>query len=1298
MKSIRKAIGVFSFVLCLLLLTVRGARAQETADIVGTVTDSSGAVLPGANVTLTNTGTNVSQTAPTSASGDYVFTLLQVGTYTVKVEMKGFKTYTASAITIAAGDRARVDAKMEVGDITQTVEVSGTVAPALQTDTSTIGSLVPSQSVEDLPLNQRNIIKLVQLSPGATEGQPGSIAAGNRPDDRRMTSALSVNGQDDSTNQNMIDGFDNNTRIIGTIGVRPSIDAIQEVSITTNKYDASVGRTGGGVVEIVTKAGTNDIHGSAFEFFRNKVLNGNPNWNFNEALNLESIKAGLSTVDPHDLPAPNPAFRQNQYGGSVGGPIIKNKTFFFVDYEDLAYANGLAAAFYTVPTYCEHGMGTASSPFAAACPDGGTSVGDFSDNPAVSLPGTAPTTPGGKWGGGSTTLCSTAQYGTSACPYVVVPQNLINPTGLAFFNMYPLPNTGSAGALTNNYTAALVRIQNAKTIDGRIDEHFSDKDSLFGHITYNGETTINPNGFPDVNINPATGALAAAGASGALKVEPVVTSYAGPNNEDQYFFGLSHVHVFSPSLVLNLKAGVMRSQILSFPANQGTNISTKLGIPCTATACVDYANSIVGASGLVHASIRDINSGTSYTTIGDTTFIPLGYWDTSLQYFATLTWNKGSHSVRYGLGLIRRRAGVGQSNAPQGQFNFNGSFTGQAMGDLLEGLSTGQSRNNALVQEGFRSWEPSGYIQDDWRARSWLTLNLGVRYDIFTPYTEVHGRITNYDPYNGLLVGPSLPGLQQTGPTDLVPTPYSDIAPRFGFAATLKGNMVLRGGFGLTFMPQNYESQYYFQNAPFDFASSCTLQNNAPNGGSNSSCLTSPIGTYPIGEFGATQTAIYGTPTSGSTKNSSTLGQQGGTTFANSLPVPVLLTALATNTALYAGTTIQAVPPNLKEAYLEQFNLQLQKQFGNNVVTAGYVGELGRHLANFLGGPFNQNVAANPVQANGGNATLPMSVGGATNDGFGTLPGFPYLATADVGETPNTGTSAYNALQATFVRRFGKGLTVNINYTWSHSLDNFLNTYACTESMFAAPAPCWVDEANGAGPSTTFLNATDPNTCAAQGAKVCRNYYGWQQYAWGNSPNDVQDRIAWGVDYALPFGNSFTGVSGAIVKGWSTNVSGSWQTGLPFTATPAVTNTDTSGGYADQTCSGKAANPSILDWFNYNCFINPTPGTLGDERAGSLMGPHQKRLDFSLFKTFNVNERVKLQFRTEVFNLFNQTNFGQPSSSITFSGAASPTNLNSAPPVVINAPGQGSHTTGEITAASGNWNPRQIQFALKVLF
>src|SRR5580704_10389569 len=282
-KRLFEQASLVAIAVCLLLLSAIAVRAQGTADILGTVTDASGGILPGATVTLTNTGTNISQTAQTSSGGEYIFNLVQVGSYTVKVEAKGFKTFTET-ITVASGDRSRVDAPMQVGDVTQTVEVQASAAPALQTDTSTINTLITSQGVEDLPLNGRNIVKLVQLSAGTTEGTPGSIAAGNRPDDRRQTSAFSVNGQDDSTNQNMIDGFDNNERIIGTIGVRPSIDAIQEVNVSTNKYDASVGRTGGGVVDVITKSGSNSFHGSAYEFFRNKVLNANPNWNFTQAL------------------------------------------------------------------------------------------------------------------------------------------------------------------------------------------------------------------------------------------------------------------------------------------------------------------------------------------------------------------------------------------------------------------------------------------------------------------------------------------------------------------------------------------------------------------------------------------------------------------------------------------------------------------------------------------------------------------------------------------------------------------------------------------------------------------------------------------------------------------------------------------------------------------------------------------------------------------------------------------------------------------------------------------------------
>ncbi len=1226
-RNSNRKVCYLAFVLgCLFLLVSGTVRAQNTAAVVGSVTDASGGVLPGATVTITNTGTNVSQTTETTSGGEYVFDLLQVGTYTVKVEAKGFKTFSAPSIALSAGDRARVDAKMEVGDVTQTVEVQATAAPSLQTDTSTIGSLVPSQSVEDLPLDGRNIIKLVQLTAGATEGAPGSIAAGNRPDDRRQTSAFSANGQTDAQNQNMIDGFDNNERAVGFLGARPSIDAIQEVSVSTNKYDASVGRTGGAVVDVITKSGTNGFHGSAFEFFRNKVLNTNPNWAF----------TGTS--------APNPAFRQNQYGASLGGPIKKNKTFFFADYEGLRYAVGQTASSFTVPTYCEKGL--------IVCPDGHQQVGDFSDIEPVSLVG-----------------------GSNSQPAIMGPDiPLASQTklGLAFFNMYPLPTcgpgtpsacatgpaTGLLAGVTNNYTSAPVKTFNSSTYDARIDQHLSDKDTLNGRITYNGETTITPNGFPNVTIDPTTGKAIAAGTAGGINVEPVVTSYAGPNNEDQYSFGLSYVHVYNPNLLLNLKFGVFRSKILSFPANQGTGVSTALGFPCGATSCVNYTNgdSLVGSSGLTHLSISGINGAGGYTTIGDTTFVPLGYWDTNFQYYANLTWNKGAHSFRFGLGLIRRRDSVAQSNAAQGQFNFNGSYTGVAPGDELEGLATGISRSNALVQQGFRTWEPSGYIQDDWRARPWLTLNLGVRYDIFTPYTEVHGRIANYDPFIGLLVSPSLPGLQQSDSTAMVPTPYTDLAPRFGFAATLKHNFVLRGGAGLSFFPTNYQSSYFLLNAPFNYPVSCTIQNQV---NTNASCATAQFDGA-AGEFSNGVTSTYGLSAS---NTSSTVNRTGGALLSAGLPIPKLNISSATNQLTYGGTTIIGLPINYKEAYLEQFNLQMQKQFGANVVTAGYVGELGRH-AEVRNLPENQ--VTNPLLA----SAPPLTVGGVTP--LGVLPGFSDLASLSLTESNNWGTSAYHGLQTSFVRRFNKGLTVNVNYTWSHTMSN-VNNFACVASYFATPTPCFVDTTNGAGSYT-----------------AARQVYNFPQYAWGNDTQDVADRITWGVNYQLPFGKSFAGVEGVLLKGWGVNTSGSWQTGLPFSVT-ASSNTSGLGQtqLLDQVGSGRLSNPTRLHWFDYslNSFVQPAQNTLGNQHINQLFGPAQKRLDASLFKDFPIKEQIRLQFRAEVFNLFNQTNFGQPNSTIAYTTTGGVTTVNLA-----------GKTTGQITSMSTNWNQREIQFALKLLF
>src|SRR5262249_47399653 len=267
MGFVRRCLGVF--VGCLVLHAAAAAQVT-TADIVGRVTDTTGAVLPGATVTIEHQGTHDLRTAPASQTGDYVFNLLPIGAYTVKVELQGFSTQ-STKLTLSAGDRVPFDPKLQVGQVQANVTVTAS-APLLQTDTATVASLVTEKAVQDLPVSGRNVVRLVQLVPGAFEGLQNSLSTGNRPDDRRQTSAVSINGAMDNQNNNLIDGIDNNERAIGTVGVKPSIDAIAEVKVQTSMYTAEVGRTAGGVVNIITKSGGNDFHGSAFEFNRSDTF------------------------------------------------------------------------------------------------------------------------------------------------------------------------------------------------------------------------------------------------------------------------------------------------------------------------------------------------------------------------------------------------------------------------------------------------------------------------------------------------------------------------------------------------------------------------------------------------------------------------------------------------------------------------------------------------------------------------------------------------------------------------------------------------------------------------------------------------------------------------------------------------------------------------------------------------------------------------------------------------------------------------------------------------------------------
>ena len=397
------------------------ARCQiSTGDILGNINDPSGAALPGAAIVLTNTQTQERHTITSDQAGEYVFTQLQPGQYSIEVNAKGFKPSRVSDITLSAGDRRRVVVAMALTGVEQSVEVSST-PPSLETDSSVMSTAVSQRAVQDLPLNGRNYVQLADLAAGANEGTPVAITNGNRPDDRRQSSAIVVAAWSDTLNNEMVEGVDNNEGTIGTIGVRPSIDAIAEFRVQTNLYPAEAGKTPGAVVNLITRGGSNRLHGSAFEFLRNDAVDG---------------RNYFATVGRR------PELRQNQFGGSVGGPIIRDKAFFFADYEGLRIVQGTTTV-NSVPTA-----------FEVANP------GNFSD---VGGPILSPST--------------------------------FSTPGINYFKLYPAPNSG-----TNSFTYSPNGVYYSTTADGRVDYRFNDNNLFFVRYSYNGVTVTTPSALPDVTL------------------------------------------------------------------------------------------------------------------------------------------------------------------------------------------------------------------------------------------------------------------------------------------------------------------------------------------------------------------------------------------------------------------------------------------------------------------------------------------------------------------------------------------------------------------------------------------------------------------------------------------------------------------------------------------------------------------------------------------------------------------------------------------------------------------------------
>ena len=817
------AIGVFG--------ALGSAMAQvERASIVGTIRDSSGSVVPGVTVKVINQGTNTTANLHTDEAGEYSATNLTPGAYTVEAEKTGFTRRVYRDFVVQVAQIARLDITLEIGAVEQTVEVSGE-APLLQTENSTVGQVISSQPISALPLNGRNLAQLAILAPGVTGlsyAQSGTINSGLRPDELRPGgTTVEANGARDSSNQLLLDGIDNTEMISQTFVVRPAVEGVQEFKAITNNAGAEYGRAGGAVLVTSTKSGTNQIHGSAFEFLRNSAM---------DAKNF---------FDRADLPIPE--YQLNQFGGSVGGPVIKNKTFFFADYEGYREKQGQTKVI-TVPTAAARGGN-----FAGVARNG---IFDPATTTAVNS-------------GGTTT------YTRTRFPNDVIPVSRFDPLAAKIVALYPNPQTG---ALVNNFIANPEKLSNLDRGDIRIDHQISTNQTLFGRYSIDNSDLHIPDTF-DTRIGGNE------------------DSFAGPDAVRGQNGVVAYNRIFSPSIIGEYRFGFTKFRQFLLPETLTDPVWSQIPGRDT-TDPFQPSAPIISPSG--------------YVGLGNARSEPLIRREHMFENVASLSWQKGKHAFKFGIDVRQRL--ISETASPPGQsafgrFTFTSGFTndpsstggtGDAIASMLLGFPSSTVRDFFIPGTAHvRTNEFNYYARDEWRVTDKLTLNLGIHYEINTPFTEDNNYWVNWNPATAKLL---IAG-QNASKTANVKTDYHAIAPRIGIAYQFDPKTVIRGGYGIFYDPQgNYGTTIrQFRQQPFDLV-----------------FTTSPGDLFPA------NTVSQGIP-----KRSD---------FPPTDP--------NNPTAAVPNATITAIDPNFRNAQIQQFNFGVQRQLTKSTaLTATYVGSLGRRLA-----------------------------------------------------------------------------------------------------------------------------------------------------------------------------------------------------------------------------------------------------------------------------------------------------------------------------------------------------------------
>jgi len=1112
------------------------AQGSFTATVTGSVADAQGAVVADATVIVTNVATGVQKSVKTNSAGIYTVPFLQPGIYNISAEAPGFQKFVKQNIKLEVAQTAELNIVLAVGGTKEEIVVSGATTPLLVTEQSSVDQVIEPIQVEDLPTFERNIFSLISILPGVvtvgTNNQVGNIGAvGNR---NVFDSNFSVNGGRASTNEVLLDGVTNTIGDFNGVVISPPVDSVQEFKLQSGSYSAEYGRSGGGILNLVTKSGTNKLHGNFYEFLQNAALNAN-GWTRN--------RSRLPRI---------PGAQRHHFGGSLGGPIWlpglyrgTNKTFFFFDYE-ARRENNAASLLTTVPT-----LAMRNGDFSEVVGANGNPITIF--NPF-------------------TTRMEGGSLRRDPFPGNKIPSNLIDPVAARIVDFWPKPNQPG---ITNNYVSSGTNRLTKDLIDARIDHHISEKQHLFGRFSY------------ERRFNEAANLLG-------------TPAFDGTQILDQYRnFVFDHVYSISNTVINDFRYGYTRFRANQIPFSENFDPTT-LGFPALIrdnAKVLKFPNISIGGK----LAVR-VLGGAFNNQPRDTHAI-----------VEQMTLIRGQHTIRPGVEYRLLRFMPFQIFNSTGSFSFDDRPTigpNPAASSTTSGIGFASFLLGVPSSGSYEFQEPltifhhyyAGYLQDDWKVNSKLTLNLGLRWEMETGTAEAHNRMAFFladapSPLAGRVPGlENLRGLlQYTGngnPRTEWDANAKQFAPRVGLAYRIGDKMAVRAGYGIFYLPISLEA---IGSIGFNFSAS----------------LVQPDLNIP--------TVLLRNP------------------FPNGLPQGGNQGPL---TLLGETINVQTTSRKIASAYNQMWNLAIQRQLARNLVAeAAYVGSHGVHLPMQV---ININQLDPRFLAEGTalNATVPnpffgiipatsAAVGRSTVQRVQLLKPFPQYNQVLLFR-PTIGSSIYHSLQLKLQKRFSHGLSAYISYVTSKLMDT-----------------------GGTGNGAAFTDSTSVQNIYNLAAERAI------------STVDIPQAFTAVFNYQLPFGRGKRFAAEAhpalnsLIGGWQINGIVRWQSGRPF-GVVASNLLPSLAGFATlraDVAPGETARLSVKEaqenvrsgrpWFNTRAFTPPRPFTLGNASRilSNLRQDNFKTVDFSVHKNWQTSEKTKLQFRAEFFNLFNQVVFSRPDTS-----------------------------------------------------